>query len=241
MAAVHLFFVASVFRGSVGRTATVRGHTAVRASSAPLGQDPSELFELYGAPADAASRLPAGEAPRPLGVTKRRGEVHRDGDWHRSVHVWLVDERGDLLVQQRSIHKDTFPGRWDVSAAGHVSAGATALETACDEVREELGLELSSEMLSAGWCATLPSCATGETSAGAFVCREYQDLYVVRAAAPLALDSLALGSGEVAAVRTVGAREIIDAWERASSQYVPRPPHYRKELRLALARIGVLV
>jgi hypothetical protein len=93
------------------------------ASTPPLGQDPAELFELYAPPADATAALPAGVAPVALGATKRRGDVHRDGDWHRSVHVWLVDGDGRLLLQQRSVHKDTFPGRWDVSAAGHISAG----------------------------------------------------------------------------------------------------------------------
>ena len=55
--------------------------------------------------------------------------MHRDGDWHRSVHVWVVDTaeagRGAarVLLQRRSEHKDTYPGHWDVSVAGHVEAG----------------------------------------------------------------------------------------------------------------------
>ncbi|KAJ1624160.1 NUDIX hydrolase domain-like protein [Pavlovales sp. CCMP2436] len=169
------------------------GRALVRASgiATPLGQDPSELFELYHAPCDLASRLPAGAQPLPLGTRKRRGEVHRDGDWHRSVHVWLVDESGGLLLQQRSVHKDTYPGRWDVSAAGHLSAGAAPLETAKAEVRQELGLELGLDVLSAGWVGTLPSCATGETRSGPFVCNEFQELFVIRTTTA-ALDALEL-------------------------------------------------
>jgi hypothetical protein len=69
-----------------------------------LGQDLSEPFELYAPPAVLGKPLPPGGVPLPLGVSKPRGNVHRDGDWHRSVHVWLTDG-ACLLLQRRSIHK----------------------------------------------------------------------------------------------------------------------------------------
>jgi hypothetical protein len=71
---------------------------------ATLGQDLSEPFELYSPPAALGQPLPPGGAPSPLGVSKPRGAVHRDGDWHRSVHVWLTDG-SSLLLQRRSAHK----------------------------------------------------------------------------------------------------------------------------------------
>lgn len=225
-------------RSHVGR-ALVRAASSAAPPPQPLGQDPSELFDLYAAPADVAVRLPAGAQPRPLGATKQRGEVHRAGDWHRSVHVWLVDAHGRLLVQQRSAHKDTFPGRWDVSAAGHVSAGSEPFQTAREELREELGLSVSLDALRAGWVCTLPSCARGSTKAGEFVCNEFQDLFVLPVPEG-ALDqpgTLALGADEVAAVRMVAAAELLGALEREDEAYVPRAAHYRSELRAALARL----
>lgn len=205
------------------------------AGAPPLGQDPSELFDLYAPPRDAAARLPAGAQPVPLGTTLRRAEVHRAGEWHRSVHVWLADEAGSLLVQQRSEHKDTFPGRWDVSCAGHVSAGAAPLETAAQELFEELGLEVGLQALAAGYVCTLPARATGSTQSGAFVCNEFQDLFVLQGAhAP---GALTLGADEVAAVRTVRPAELLAALEAGNAAYVPRPPHYRAELRAALSRL----
>ena len=26
-------------------------------------------------------------------TTKRRGDIHRDGDWHASVHIWIARRR----------------------------------------------------------------------------------------------------------------------------------------------------
>lgn len=60
-----------------------------------------------------------------------RSAVHRDGDYHRAVHVWIFAENTQqLLLQKRTDFKDSWPGLWDISSAGHVSAGDTSLNTA---------------------------------------------------------------------------------------------------------------
>lgn len=60
-----------------------------------------------------------------------RGDVHRDGDYHRAVHVWIFAESTqELLVQKRADCKDSFAGLWDISSAGHISAGDSSLITA---------------------------------------------------------------------------------------------------------------
>ncbi|KAG8462742.1 hypothetical protein KFE25_004718 [Diacronema lutheri] len=222
-----LFVRGGALRSIAGRSARML------AASAPLGQDPSELFDTYAPPAELRARLPAGRQPTPLGATKRRGDVHRDGDWHRSVHVWLVDERGALLVQQRSEHKDTFPGLWDVSCAGHVGAGSEPLAAARAELREELGLDVPLDALSAAWVCTLPTASTGATRAGHFLDNEWQDVFVLSLPSD-ALRAVSLGADEVAAVRTVEAAELLDALERGDAAFVPRQVHYCAVLRAAL-------
>ena len=102
----------------------------------PAGQDLSELFDLYEAPQPSAAEFNG--QPIPLGEKKARKLVHRDGDWHSSVHVWMYTLSGELLLQKRAEGKDTFPGRWDVSVGGHVTSGDGVLETARKEVEEEL-------------------------------------------------------------------------------------------------------
>lgn len=69
-------------------------------------------------------------------------EVHRIGAIHRTVHIWLLNSKGQILLQKRSQNKKAHPGLWDISAAGHISAGQTSLEAATRETEEELGLAL---------------------------------------------------------------------------------------------------
>ena len=93
-------------------------------------QDEGELFDLY-------TREGA-----PLGTRKPRAAVHRDGDWHRSVHIWvwgLLDGAPHLVFQRRSAGKDTWPGALDVAVTGHARAGEP-LEATLREADEEIGL-----------------------------------------------------------------------------------------------------
>jgi isopentenyl-diphosphate delta-isomerase type 1 len=75
---------------------------------------------------------------------KPRSEVHRQGLMHRATHVLIFNSRGEVFLQKRSMTKDRQPGLWDSSASGHLDQNEEYDACAIREVREELGLELSS-------------------------------------------------------------------------------------------------
>ena len=70
-----------------------------------------------------------------------RAEVHRLGLRHRAVHVLVFNSKGEIFLQKRSQTKDTFPGAWDSSAAGHLDCGEDYDGCAIREMREELGID----------------------------------------------------------------------------------------------------
>ena len=76
---------------------------------------------------------------QPTGETILRSEAHRLGVYHATVHVWFYSKEGEILFQKRAATKDTFPEYWDVSVAGHISAGENPLDSAIREVQEEIG------------------------------------------------------------------------------------------------------
>ena len=75
------------------------------------------------------------EAGARTGAVKARAAVHRDGDFHRAAHVWVLDPAGRTLLARRSASKDSYPGAWDMAADGHVGAGEASLVAAAREVR----------------------------------------------------------------------------------------------------------
>lgn len=69
-----------------------------------------------------------------------RKEVHARSLLHRAVHVFVINARGELLLQRRSRLKDVHPGVWDSSVAGHLDAGEEYRDAAIREMEEEMGI-----------------------------------------------------------------------------------------------------
>jgi isopentenyldiphosphate isomerase len=86
----------------------------------------------------------------PTGKTVSRDIAHSEGILHRTAHVWVVksSEHGfSILLQKRSMEKDSFPGQYDTSSAGHIPAGEEPKPSALRELKEELGIEAQPEQL----------------------------------------------------------------------------------------------
>lgn len=72
-----------------------------------------------------------------------RSVAHKTGHRHPTVHIWIVrkiDMEIYILLQKRSHNKAQHPDCFDVSSAGHVSAGDEYRISAIRELSEELGL-----------------------------------------------------------------------------------------------------
>ena len=84
-----------------------------------------------------------------LGKSKLRKDVHRDGDWHRAIHLWIQNSNGDLLLQKRSKEKKLFPNLWHMAVAGHVEhpTSLDCVQTCIKEAKEELGIDLVEQQL----------------------------------------------------------------------------------------------
>lgn len=75
------------------------------------------------------------------GYTKSRKETLGKGEYHKVVHIWIMNNKNDFLIQKRSSAKKEFPGIW-ATTGGAVLAGETSLEGIIREVREEIGIHL---------------------------------------------------------------------------------------------------
>lgn len=90
-----------------------------------------ELWDVY----DKDRRL--------TGRTHRRGEFLAEGDYHLTVHVWIMNETGQFLVTKRASNKG-YPNMWECTG-GSALAGDDSLTAAIREVKEETGLDVLPE------------------------------------------------------------------------------------------------
>ncbi len=81
------------------------------------------------------------------GKTALKSTAHKEGLYHATVHVWVYTSDRKVLLQQRGFNKETYPGYWDVSVAGHIHAGESIEKAAIREVKEEIGLNITIDQL----------------------------------------------------------------------------------------------
>lgn len=74
-----------------------------------------------------------------------RDKCHKEGLWHKAVVVFIINSKGQVLLQKRSASKKMWPNMWDVTAGGHVLAGEFGFQATLRECKEELGIELKKE------------------------------------------------------------------------------------------------
>ncbi len=85
-----------------------------------------------------------------IGEIVERNIAHAKGIRHRASHTWLVRKncgKIQCLLQKRSLQKDSFPGCYDISSAGHVASGEDFETAAVREIQEELGIRIQKEEL----------------------------------------------------------------------------------------------
>ena len=81
------------------------------------------------------------------GQKKSKSDIHRKGLFHSTVHVWIITEEGNILIQKRSKKKELNPGVWDVSVAGHIKFNENIKKAAKRETLEETGININTKDL----------------------------------------------------------------------------------------------
>lgn len=147
------------------------------------------------------------ELGRPTDVPVTKPNARNRGDLHGASHVWVCRKakggKVEILLQLRAMDKPTWPGFYDISAAGHIDLGESPLEAALRETEEEIGLAISATEL-----RLVGVCRSNQTDAvSGFRENEFQFVYLYLLSE---YSSLALNDGEVDGVLWVG----VDEFER---------------------------
>jgi hypothetical protein len=71
------------------------------ASTANLGQDLGEMFDTYKEPDATFFTAKGGSNPVKSGQSLPRKQVHANGVWHRAVHIWVYNSKGQVILQKR--------------------------------------------------------------------------------------------------------------------------------------------
>ena len=137
------------------------------------------------------------------GKVVTRKEVHEKGLWHKVIVVAILDGNGCLLMQQRSESVETSRGKWDVSAAGHVSSGQTSKQAALREVSEEIGLNLEEDELK--YILTYTKNAKKSPN---YIDNQFLDCYIVKKSEEIDIKKIKVQESEVKQVKICTRKEV---------------------------------
>lgn len=71
---------------------------------------------------------------------KPRNQIDFKSDYYRTAALWLVNQKGQVLIAQRHKDKDKHPNKWGPSVAGTLEEGETYESNMYKEAEEEIGL-----------------------------------------------------------------------------------------------------
>ena len=135
-----------------------------------------------------------------------RKEVHKRGLWHRIIVVAIVNEKNEVLLQQRSHDKDKNPDMWDISVTGHLSAGQDSLSAATREISEEVSVSLGYSVDVKDFRFMFSFRKEQRVNENHFD-RQYYDFFILRQAG-LNNDNIRFQSSEVQAIKFVSMSEL---------------------------------
>jgi isopentenyl-diphosphate delta-isomerase len=82
---------------------------------------------------------PCGQAPKM--------EAHRKGLLHRAFSVFIFNNRGEMLLQQRAANKYHSGGLWTNACCSHPGPGEETISAAGRRLKEEMGFETPVEKI----------------------------------------------------------------------------------------------
>ncbi len=72
--------------------------------------------------------------------TAEKLDAHRSGTLHRAFSIFVLNRRGQVLMQRRASAKYHSPGLWSNTCCGHPRPGEATIVAASRRLREEMGL-----------------------------------------------------------------------------------------------------
>jgi len=73
--------------------------------------------------------------------TMEKMEAHQKSLLHRAISVFIVNQKGEWLLQRRALQKYHTPGLWTNTCCSHPFPGESNLMAARRRLKEEMGLQ----------------------------------------------------------------------------------------------------
>lgn len=136
------------------------------------------------------------------GKIESREKCHKEGLWHKAVVVFIINSKGQVLLQKKSSKKKMWPNMWDITAGGHVLSGEFGFQAIIRECKEEIGMFLDKKDI------TFIGSSISTNIKGDIINNHFNEYYIAKK--EIDLNSLKLQREEVSEVKWMDKEEIIN-------------------------------
>jgi isopentenyldiphosphate isomerase len=150
--------------------------------------------------------------------------VHKKQLWHAVVNVWVINSRGELLMQLRAPGVELSPNVWDVTVGTHVRPQEVPLDAALRALKNEFAITVAPEELkhlfNARSANPMPEGRTHNVFGHVFLLQANPDI-----------SALQLNPKKIAELKWVPLnRLMLDIGSDAKKNYFPRQTNYYPQL-----------
>ncbi|MDO5104727.1 isopentenyl-diphosphate Delta-isomerase [Capnocytophaga sp.] len=82
------------------------------------------------------------ENDNPIGLMPKM-EAHQKGVLHRAFSVFVMNQKGEMMLQRRALHKYHSPGLWTNTCCSHQRENETNIEAGQRRLQEEMGFSVA--------------------------------------------------------------------------------------------------
>lgn len=136
------------------------------------------------------------------GKIATKEECHKYGYWHRAIYGFIIDKKGNILLQKRAKTKKLWPSKWDVPVGGHVNSNEIGREALIRECYEELGLKVKDDEIK------FLIASTSMNNISGYISNHYDECYLIKK--EIDLSKLKLQKEEVEEIKFFTKKEVLD-------------------------------
>lgn len=153
------------------------------------------------------------------GNKEEKETTHKLGLWHKTIHLWILNDKNELLMQRRSKDNPRYPNQLEISVAGHIRSGEDSIEALERETFEELGIKINPYFIE-----YLFSYKHQKVMGNNYINNEISDVYVYHY--PVKIEDCKFFDSSVSEVVYIPYEELEKRWKEKDSEIIDHDEHY---------------
>lgn len=153
------------------------------------------------------------------GEKEEKELTHKNGLIHKTIHLCILNDKNELLLQRRSDDNSRYPGMLEISVAGHIRTGEDSVEAIQREAFEEIGIRINPYFLE-----YLFSYKHQRIMKDIYINNEISDVYIYRY--NVDINECSFNDKAVSELKYINWKKVEQMWKNKHKELINHEEHY---------------